>query len=184
MDMEVLARLTRPPLSDSLTRTAKVSQNLYAELLLRRLGRLEGSGSRADGLARVEAMLETAGIPRTAFDLYDGSGMSAYNRVSPRAVTRFLLWTMQQPWGEAWRATLPVGGQDGTLSRRFAGTPLEGRIFAKTGTLNGVNALAGFMTAQSGRTLVFAIYANDRPSTAGSALEVMDQALLTLAAEN
>jgi D-alanyl-D-alanine carboxypeptidase/D-alanyl-D-alanine-endopeptidase (penicillin-binding protein 4) len=70
------------------------------------------------------------------------------------------------------------------LARRFVGTPLEGRIFAKTGSLNGVNALAGFLTATSGQTLIFSIYANDRPSTAGSAVEVMDRALLALAAEN
>ena len=178
------ARLVRPPLLGSLTRTAKFSQNLHAELMLRRLGRVEGAGSSADGLAQVRAMLATAGIAPSAFDLYDGSGLSAYNRVSPRATATFLLWTTRQPWGEAWRATLPVGGRDGTLSRRFVGTPLEGKVFAKTGTLNGVNALAGFLTAASGRTLAVAIYANDRPSTAGSALEPMDRALLMLAAEN
>ena len=179
-----VARLARPPLLASLTRAGKVSQNLQAELMLRRLGRLAGTGSRADGLAQVEAMLASAGIGRSAFDLHDGSGLSAYNRVSPRATTAFLLWTMRQPWGEAWRATLPVGGRDGTLARRFVGTPLEGRIFAKTGTLNGVNAIAGFLTAASGRTLVFSIYANDRPSTAGSSITAMDRALLALSAEN
>jgi D-alanyl-D-alanine carboxypeptidase/D-alanyl-D-alanine-endopeptidase (penicillin-binding protein 4) len=179
-----VARLARPPLLATLTRTARFSQNLHAELMLHRLGRLDGTGARADGLARIEAMMATAGLPREAFDLYDGSGLSTYNRVSPRAVTTFLLWTMDQPWGEAWRATLPVGGRNGTLLRRFVGTPLEGKVFAKTGTLNGVNALAGFLTAASGRTLVFAIYANDRPASAGSALEAMDRALLALAAEN
>ncbi|WP_396592977.1 D-alanyl-D-alanine carboxypeptidase/D-alanyl-D-alanine-endopeptidase [Brevundimonas sp. R86498] len=179
-----IARLTRPPLLASLTRTGKFSQNLHAELILRRLGGLEGTGSRADGLLQVEALMAGAGLERSTFDLHDGSGMSAYNRVSPRAMTRFLQWTMSQPWGEAWRATLPVGGRDGTLSRRFVGTPLEGRIFAKTGSLNGVNALAGFLTAASGQTLVFSIYANDRPSTAGSSTAVMDQVLLALAAGN
>ncbi|WP_309629374.1 D-alanyl-D-alanine carboxypeptidase/D-alanyl-D-alanine-endopeptidase [Brevundimonas sp.] len=179
-----VARLTRQPLTASLRRIGKSSQNLYAELMLRRLGLIEGSGSRADGLGEVEALMADAGVERAAYDLNDGSGMSVYNRISPRATTTFLLWTMSQPWGETWRATLPVGGRDGTLARRFVSTPLEGRIFAKTGSLNGVNALAGFLTAASGRTLVFSIYANDRPSTAGSATEVMDRALLALAAEN
>lgn len=179
-----IARLSRPPLLETLTRISKVSQNLHAELMLRRLGELEGSGSRANGLEQVEAVLAQAGVGRAAFDLQDGSGMSAYNRVSPRATTTFLLWTSRQPWGEAWRETLPVGGRDGTLARRFVGTPLEGRVFAKTGSLNGVNALAGFLTAASGQTLVFSIYANDRPSTAGSAIEAMDRALVALAAAN
>lgn len=181
---EEIASLTRQPLTASLRRIGKSSQNLYAELMLRRLGLIEGTGSRADGLDVVETVLAEAGVERSAFDLHDGSGMSVYNRVSPRAATTFLLWTMSQSWGEAWRATLPVGGRDGTLARRFVGTPLEGRIFAKTGSLNGVNALAGFLTAASGRTLVFSIYANDRPSTAGPATEVMDRALLALAAEH
>lgn len=179
-----IARLARRPLDFSLQRIGKNSQNLHAELMLRRLGLMEGGGSRADGLALVEAELAEAGVPRAAFDLHDGSGMSVYNRVSPRATADFLHWTMTQPWGETWRSILPVGGRDGTLARRFVGTPLEGRIFAKTGSLNGVNALAGFLTAASGRTLVFAIYANDRPSTAGSAAEVMDRMLVALAAEN
>ncbi len=179
-----IARLPRPPLLETLTRISKVSQNLQAELILRRLGGLDGTGSRAAGLEQVEAVLAEAGVDRAAFDLHDGSGMSAYNRVTPRATTTFLLWTARQPWGVAWRETLPVGGRDGTLARRFVGTPLEGRVFAKTGTLNGVNALAGFLTAASGQTLVFSIYANDRPSTAGSAVEAMDRALVALAAAN
>ena len=179
-----VARLTRQPLAVSLQRIGKSSQNLHAELMLRRLGLIEGTGSRADGLEEVEAVLADAGVERAAYDLHDGSGMSVYNRVSPRATTTFLLWTTSQPWGEPWRATLPVGGRDGTLARRFVGTPLEGRIFAKTGSLNGVNTLVGFLTAASGRTLVFSIYANDRPSTAGSATGVMDRALLALAAGN
>ena len=179
-----IARLPRRPLSLSLQRIGKTSQNLHAELLLRRLGLIEGTGSRSDGVALVEAEMAEAGVARAAFDLHDGSGMSVYNRVSPRATVDFLRWTMDRPWGQTWRATLPVAGRDGTLARRFAGTALEGKIFAKTGSLNGVNALAGFLTAASGRTLVFAVYANDRPSTAGSATEVMDRMLLALAAEN
>ena len=117
---------------------------------------------------------------RAAFDLHDGSGMSVYNRVSPRATATFLRWTMAQPWGEAWRATLPVGGRDGTL----VGTPLAGCIFANTGCLKGANGWAGFLTTASGRTLVFAVYANDRPSTAGSATVVMDRMLVALAVAN
>jgi D-alanyl-D-alanine carboxypeptidase/D-alanyl-D-alanine-endopeptidase (penicillin-binding protein 4) len=128
-------------------------------------------------------MLEQAGVPRTAYDLSDGSGMSVYNRVAPRGVVRFLTWTAAQPWGAAWRATLPVGGVDGTLRRRFVGTPLQGRIFAKSGTLSGTNALSGFMTAKSGRTLVFSAFANDVPSGA-TALPAMDAALELVGSEN
>ena len=180
---EMLARLTPPALAEDLTLTNKVSQNLHAELLLRRVGRKNGTGSIADGLAAVRAMLEQAGVPRTAYDFSDGSGMSTYNRAAPRGVVTFLRWTAAQPWGAAWRETLPVAGVDGTLSKRFRGTPLERRLFAKTGTLNATSALSGYMIGKSGRTLLFSIYANDIPEGAGAA-KAMDAALELIAEEN
>ena len=175
----VLARLTGPPLLETATITNKISQNVYAELLLRRVGRIAGTGSIADGQAAVTRMLTAAGVPRTAYDLADGSGMSSYNRVSPRGVVTFLRWAAAQPWGARWRATLPTNGE-GTLRRRFAAGPA---ISAKTGTLNATNALAGYMTAKSGRTLVFAAYAGDVPGDAGATAAV-DAALKAIAAAN
>lgn len=178
-----LAKLTPPPLIEDIARINKESQNLHAELLLRRVGTVAGNGSIAGGGAAVEAMLAAAGVPRTAFDFADGSGMSTYNRVAPRGVVTLLRWIARQPWGSAWRATLPVAGLDGTLKKRFLGTPLRGRLFAKTGSLNATNALAGTMIARSGRTLTFAIFANDVPGSA-SATAIMDRAVGLIAAEN
>jgi D-alanyl-D-alanine carboxypeptidase/D-alanyl-D-alanine-endopeptidase (penicillin-binding protein 4) len=180
---EALAQATPPPLIEDIVRINKESQNLHAELLLRRVGSVAGNGSIEDGTAAVAAMLEGAGVPRTSFDFSDGSGMSTYNRVAPRGVVMFLRWIARQPWGAAWRASLPVAGIDGTLAKRFRGTALRGRLFAKTGTLNATNALAGYMIAASGRTLTFSIHANDVPEDAG-ATGMMDRALLLIAAEN
>ncbi len=179
----VLAQLTPPPLAQDLTLINKVSQNLHAELMLRRISRRSGSGSIADGTAEVRAMLERAGVPRTAYDFSDGSGMSSYNRVAPRGVTILLRWIAGQPWGAAYRATLPIAGVDGTLSKRFVGTTLEGKLFAKTGTLNASSALSGYMTGRSGRMLIFSVYANDMPEGT-SATKLMDRALELVAAEN
>jgi serine-type D-Ala-D-Ala carboxypeptidase/endopeptidase (penicillin-binding protein 4) len=180
---EPFARLTPPPLAEDVAHTNKVSQNLHAELLLRRVGAVRGSGSVADGQAAVGAMLSQAGVERWRYDFADGSGMSNYNRVTPRGTVRFLRWTQSQPWGAAWRATLPVGGVDGTLARRFKGTPLDGKLFAKTGSLDKANALSGFLVAASGRTLTFSALANDMPADA-SATRAIDQALLAVAAAN
>lgn len=177
----ILARVQPAPLIDDIAITNKASQNLHAELLLRRIGRVSGGGSIGDGLKRVEGMMASAGVPRTAWDLSDGSGMSTYNRVTPRAMVTLLRWAQAQPWGARWIATLPVGGVDGTLSRRFRDTPLAGKIHAKTGTLSGVSALAGTMTAASGQVLTFALYANDNPDGT-SATPAMDAALLAAAA--
>ncbi|MBB5709897.1 D-alanyl-D-alanine carboxypeptidase/D-alanyl-D-alanine endopeptidase [Sphingomonas xinjiangensis] len=176
----VLARLTPPPLAQDVAATNKQSQNLHAELLLRRLGLQSGSGSIADGQAQVEAMLTQAGVPRTAYDLSDGSGMSSYNRIAPRGTVTLLRWVAAQPWGAAWRASLPVAGTDGTLARRFKGTSLEGRLFAKTGTLNATSALSGYLVARSGRTLTFSLIANDMPQDADVS-GIMAAALLAVA---
>jgi D-alanyl-D-alanine carboxypeptidase/D-alanyl-D-alanine-endopeptidase (penicillin-binding protein 4) len=180
---EALARLAPPPLGEDIRIINKVSQNLHAELLLRRVGNEQGTGSIPDGLAAVRAMLEQAGVARSDYDFADGSGMSSYNRVAPQGMITFLRWAGVQPWGVAWRETLPVAGVDGTLARRFKGTPLERRLFAKTGTLNGTAALSGYMTAKSGRTLTFSAYANDIPEGA-AATGAMDSALELIAGEN
>jgi len=179
----VLARLVPPPLAEDVRITNKTSQNLHAELLLRRIGRVQGSGSSADGQAVVRRVTVEAGVPRAGFDLSDGSGMSTYNRISPRVAVTLLRWITRQPWGAAWRDTLPVGGVDGTLARRFAGTPLDHRLFAKTGSLNATSALSGWLIAKSGRTLTFALFANDIPDGA-SATAAMDAALEAVAAAN
>lgn len=178
-----LAALTPPALAEDVRTINKVSQNLHAELLLRRTGLIDGTGSVADGQAKVAALFAVAGVPRTAFDFSDGSGMSTYNRIAPRGMVRLLDWVARQPWGPAWRETLPIGGVDGTLARRFKGTALEGRIFAKTGSINATNALAGYMLGRSGKLLSFAAYANDVPGDA-SGTPIIDAALLAVAEAN
>lgn len=174
---------TAPPLADTIRTVNKDSQNLYAELLLRRVGKLDGTGSLADGIAALHTVMATAGVARGSYDFSDGSGMSTYNRISPRAAVTLLRWAKRQPWGAEWAASLPVGGVDGTLGRRFKGTALAGKIRAKTGTLNATNALSGYLTAASGRELTFSILANDVPED-GRAVPAMDAALLLIAAQN
>jgi serine-type D-Ala-D-Ala carboxypeptidase/endopeptidase (penicillin-binding protein 4) len=181
--LKVLARVTPPPLIEDLKIINKVSQNLHAEMLLRRVALGRGDSSVSGGLKEIEAMLTRAGVPRTGYDFSDGSGMSTYNRVSPRAMIAFLRWTATQPWGAQFRATLPIGGVDGTIARRFTGTPLAGKLFAKTGGLNATNALSGWTTAASGRELTFAFFANDVPD-GQRAVPVMDAVLNLVAAAN
>ncbi len=178
-----LARATPLPLLEDLTIINKVSQNLHAELLLRRVGAAGGDPSVEGGLKAVLAMLAEAGVPRTGYDFSDGSGMSTYNRVAPRAMIAFLRWTATQAWGAQFRATLPIGGVDGTIARRFVGTPLAGKVYAKTGGLNATNALSGWMTAKSGRELTFAFFANDVPD-GQRANPVIDAVLNLIAAAN
>ena len=175
-----IASLPAPSLTTGIDRINKQSQNLHAELLLRRLGKISGTGSVGDGQAVISAMLLEAGVTSGMVNLSDGSGMSSYNRVSPRGMVRLLQWIDMQSWADEWQATLPIGGVDGTLARRFAESALAGKINAKTGSLNATSALAGYMVTQNGRRLTFAIYANDVPAEIG-ATAIMDKALIHIA---
>ena len=160
-EQKVLGMHFSVPVAEDITVTNKISQNLHAELLLRLLGKTFGSdGSFEEGTRMVRQFLVNAGIDDNDFFLYDGSGMSPDDRIAPRAFTRLLTFAASQPWGSAWRASLPVAGVDGTLENRFKNSPLKGRMWAKTGTLNEVNALSGYLTSATGKTLAFSILVN------------------------
>jgi D-alanyl-D-alanine carboxypeptidase/D-alanyl-D-alanine-endopeptidase (penicillin-binding protein 4) len=177
------ASLTPAPLADDVARINKVSQNLHAQALFRRVGDLKGTGSEEWALDALNKLFERIGIPRAGYDFSDGSGMSTYNRLSPRATVALLRWAATQPWGEAWYASLPIAGVDGTLKRRFIGTPLAGNLAAKTGTLHATNALSGRFRAKSGRMLTFAFFANDVPDGTNGT-PAMEAVLLLLAESN
>ena len=178
-----LAKLTPPPLSADVTIINKVSQNLHAQVMFHRVGDSYGTGSDEWSVAALNGLFDRAGIPREGYDFSDGSGMSTYNRVSPRAAVTLLRWIANQPWGKAWYASLPIAGVDGTLKKRFIGTALAGNLIAKTGTLNATNALSGTFRTASGQTLTFAFFANDVPD-GKSAVPAMEAVLLLIAASH
>ena len=183
--MRVLATHVSTPLAEDITVTLKVSQNLHAELYLRLLGRLEGDdGSIAQGSRVVRQFLIQAGVDPNDFLFFDGSGLSPNDLITPRAATTLLAYAARQPWGALYRSSLPIGGIDGTLDDRFTTGPLRGKVFAKTGTLAEVNALSGYLTAASGKTLVFSILVNDRQPSGPAARNAMDKIVTAIAAAN
>lgn len=162
-EQKVLGMRFSPPVGQDITVTNKTSQNLHAELLLRLLGKVFGSeGSFEQGSRVVRQYLVNAGIDDRDFFLYDGSGLSPDDRMTPRAFTRLLAFAAAQPWGADWRASLPIAGVDGTLQHRFTNSPLKGRMWAKTGTFNEANALTGYLAAKSGEMIAFSILVNGR----------------------
>ncbi|MGB6688388.1 MAG: D-alanyl-D-alanine carboxypeptidase/D-alanyl-D-alanine-endopeptidase [Terracidiphilus sp.] len=180
---KVLATRVSPPIAQDITVTNKLSQNLHAELLLRLLGKLRGNdGSFAQGARVVRQFMVSAGVDDGDFFLYDGSGMSADDRIAPRALTKLLDYAAAQSWGAAWRATLPVAGVDGTLSGRFKNSPLKGKMWAKTGTLNETNALSGYMTTSAGRTLAFSIMVNGHRPESNVERQAIDRIAEAIAA--
>ena len=179
----VLAGHISVPVAQDVTVIDKVSLNLHAELLLRLLGKVHGTdGSFAQGTRVVRQFLVGAGVDDGDFFLYDGSGMSPEDRMAPRAFTQLLAYASRQPWGAAWRDTLPVAGVDGTLAGRFKNSALKGRLWAKTGTLNEVSALSGYLTAASGKMLAFSILVNGRRPGSEADAQAIDRIVEAIAA--
>jgi D-alanyl-D-alanine carboxypeptidase/D-alanyl-D-alanine-endopeptidase (penicillin-binding protein 4) len=165
---------TSQPFSTILTRMLKQSDNQIAEAFLRTLG-VEGerSGSADAGLEVVAETLSGWGIEPGAVSLADGSGLSRYSAIAPRALARLLRRTSQLPEFHVFRDALPVASVDGTLSRRFRSTAASANVRAKTGSLDGVRGLAGFVQDGDGETLIFALLLNayDAPGDVATALE-------------
>ena len=164
-----LARRISPTLAQDVLYTLKESQNLHAEQLLRRLGRVYGrEASGAQGARVVRQFLLNAGLDGNDFVFYDGSGLSDHDLVTPRATAQLLAFAARQPWFAAWKASLPVGGVDGTLASRFKDAPLKGNVLAKTGTLGESRGLSGYVRCASGREVIVSLFV-DNHSPGGSA---------------
>jgi D-alanyl-D-alanine carboxypeptidase/D-alanyl-D-alanine-endopeptidase (penicillin-binding protein 4) len=176
----VIASRVSPPLLQDLTVTNKVSQNLHAEVALLQLAANSG-GSRGAALTIERRFLLSAGLPASDFFLRDGCGLSRDDMITPRAFTTLLRYASAQPWGASWKATLPVGGTDGSLAERFTRPPLRGKVFAKTGSLEEDAALTGYVVAASGRTIAFSILCN-RHLPSGAARTAIDRMVAAIAA--
>lgn len=177
----VLAERLSPPLADILTVVNKESVNLYAELLLlesaRRTGGLASRTAALDGLL---AFLREAGVPEDEARLFDASGLSMLNMITPRALTTLLAFMERSPHRQAFRNSLAIAGEEGTLRNRFPGLPAARRIQAKTGTLSRVNAIAGYADAPSAQRLAFAIFVNNHAAPGGEIRSLIDKICMLL----
>ena len=157
-----LAEITSRAVEDWIFPVQNSSQNLFAEILLKQLGRrFRGEGSWRAGRDVVRRFLvDSVGIDSTQFRQMDGSGLSAQNLVSPLVFAQLLRWMRTHPRYEAFAAGMPRSGQRGSLRTRFVGTPLEGRVVAKTGSITSVNTLSGYIERPGQSPLIFSLQAN------------------------
>lgn len=177
-----LVRFGSRPLSDWIFPILNTSQNWFAEMLLKQLGvQFADEGSWRAGL-EVERrfLIDSVGIDSLAFDLSDGSGLSAGNLVAPRAFAQLLAYMWRHPNRDAFLAGLPRSGQLGSLRTRFTGTPLEGRVVAKTGSINHVNTLSGYIERERGGPLIFSVMVNHRTAPYGQTLAQIDSVVVAL----
>lgn len=175
---------TSQSLSADIVGTLKESQNLHAELILRRVGDSRLDSSTVSGAQVVHQWLVNAGIPDSEFVFYDGSGLSTKDLVAPDAEVQLLLYASHQPWFAQWKTALPVGGVDGTLRSRFTEAPFKGHLFAKTGTLGESRALAGYLQCRSGRLVAFSIMVDDHMPGLPADRKAMDEIVAAIAATN
>ena len=166
------------PLSVLVHTLNKWSQNHMSEMLLKTMGALEKGepGTWAKGAHAIEDFLaDSVGIPRGSMVLRNGSGLNDINRVSARQLVKLLEWVDSRSLiAPELYASLPIAGVDGTTRNRLGGTLAEGRIRAKTGTLQNVTALSGIASAVGGERYAFAIIVNDYPGSVAAILPRVD----------
>ena len=176
-----LARRTSPPLNELLQVTAKVSQNLHAEIMLREVGAVTcNMGTREAGHEEMKAFLAQAGIGDGDDHLVDGSGLSRLTLVTPVAVTKLLTFMYRSKNRQEWIPLLPIAGVDGTLRTRFDGHPEAARIHAKTGSLSHVRALSGYAESETYGPLAFSIIVNDSLASSSDISTFLDKIGLKL----
>jgi D-alanyl-D-alanine carboxypeptidase/D-alanyl-D-alanine-endopeptidase (penicillin-binding protein 4) len=175
---KLLAAHDSAPLSVVIRDMNKQSDNYLAESVLKTLGAetrtTPGPATWADGLTAVRDYLGTIGLAAGSYKQDNGSGLYAATEVSAKQVVTLLRAAHADfRIGPDLLASLPVGGQDGTLAKRWHGRPAAGRVRAKTGTLDKVTTLAGYIAVEGGHELAFAILVNDIPAGQRTASRAM-----------
>jgi serine-type D-Ala-D-Ala carboxypeptidase/endopeptidase (penicillin-binding protein 4) len=177
----VLAERRSPPLLDLLQVVDKVSQNLHAEILLREVAVASGHvGSVDAGIEAMDDFLAQIGNAKADHQFTDGSGLSRATLVTPQAFTKLLGYMNQSKYREQWLNLLPIGGEDGTLGRRFAEHPEARAIHAKTGTLDHVRALSGYADSPKYGRVAFSFLVNNFEGPGAGVTAILDQLALAL----
>jgi len=154
----VVAEHAGLPLAEVVGQMLRESDNATAELLLKELGlQVEGAGTFDAGARAVGRVLAEAGFDLAGVAVVDGSGLAGADALDCRLLVELL---QHEPTRDALRAGMPVAGETGTLAHRFGSSPARGRLRAKTGTLNQVTGLAGYVDGAGGEEHVFAFVAN------------------------
>ena len=165
--------------------TLKPSQNLYTELILRALGEAVGDKVNPNktsaelGLEVVAKFLNEAGIQTGSVVQDDGSGLSRHNLITPSAAVNLYVYMSRHRFAADWQAAQTIAGVDGTLQNRFRNTKAAGNVRGKTGTLDQVGSLSGYLTTAGGERLAFSVLTNNLPDGAARR-SAMDEITLLL----
>jgi len=170
-------------LGTMLVDTNRWSRNLNADCLLKLTGAFqEGVGGFRSGAKAVKAFWKARGVDLSTAQITDGSGLSHTNLLSARQLAGLLYGLHQSPVGEVFRNSLPIAGRNGTIRNFGNGTHFDGRYRAKTGTMDGIKCVAGYLRAASGKEYVLVFLFNHYEGSHGSAVSAMEQVISTATA--
>ena len=182
-----ISAIDSPTIGELISETNQRSNNVYAEVLLRSIGRThpEHAISNEDtinlGIALVKQRLTEMGVDSQAYKIRDGSGLSRHNLVAPTAFTQLLSAMATTPDGQIYRASLPIAGISGSLKNRLKGTLAQGIVSAKTGSMSGVVSLSGYINPPQYSPLVFSIILNQHDRPTSQMVAVVDEIMVILA---
>ena len=180
--MDTLFVLISPPLREILPALMKQSQNQIAEILLRTIGLERGGLGTADSARKIVGQqLLTWGVQPDGFVIRDGSGLSDQDLLTPETIVRVLDRIQRDTAFAAYYNAMPIAGVDGTIDTRMKGTPAEGNVHAKTGTLAKARTLSGYVTTADGERLIFSILANNTTTPGSTVTRVIDEIAIALA---
>src|SRR5262249_49798890 len=152
------------------------SHNLYAELVLREIGRVAaGSATRQGGINEVYKLLWEAGVRTECCYFQDGSGLSRQTLISPLATAKLLQYMYRSKYHETWWTLLPIGAVDGTLGKRFERNPVAKRIRAKTGAIAHVSTMSGYAESTTWGPVAFSVLINNYNAESAEATAVLDK---------
>jgi PBP4 family serine-type D-alanyl-D-alanine carboxypeptidase len=175
-------RYTTAPLTDVVEEINQRSQNLHAEMTLRHLGKLvKGEGTPAAGIRAEKEFLHRIGLDTAQFELFDGSGLSPYNRIKPRGMAMLLAKMARHRYVDDYIGSLASPGLDGATGRRLRPMMQSNLIRYKTGSINEVQGLCGYAFGIDGDTLATALFINGFRGSSEKAQRLMDSLLVRVA---
>jgi D-alanyl-D-alanine carboxypeptidase/D-alanyl-D-alanine-endopeptidase (penicillin-binding protein 4) len=174
------------PLPVALARANKDSMNLYAEAMGKRLAaeidHTTGDWTRAT--AAMAAFMKHIGVADNQYSFDDCCGLSRQDNVTPQALTQVLVYDYFSPNRQTFFSSLAIAGVDGTLDDRFRGSDLRGRVFAKSGFIEGVSTLAGYVKTNDDQWYAFSIMMNGIPAKSNSAYKELQERIVTAVDSN
>lgn len=161
-----LAKWNSRPLTEYITSMMKYSNNFMVEMLVKNMVvELAGkTGNLKDGLNIIRKHIQQLGIPADQYQLIQASGLSQKNKATPQHILTVLKYWLHHPLQPEFESAFPLAGEDGTLKKYFK-SPLKGRIHAKTGSVNGVTGLAGYLITKKGEKKMFVFLFNGPASS-------------------